>query len=212
MVYLDEANPTLSGLLRAAAEDVVGNTHGPIPAIVTEFSGSTQRCSAQPVIALPNYRTGTFKPFPIIPNIPVAYPNWNGGCIYWPLTVGSVIQLVPQDYDISTWLSTSTANQPPPTPTSCDWASIVAIPGPMPTALTDIGDGLSPVISAAKLYLGSGSATDYVALASVVMQGLNMIKTSYNAHKHIETGGTTGVPDVQIGAITDVKSTRVLAI
>lgn len=61
-----------------------------------------------------------------------------------------------------------------------------------------------------ELKLGA-SASAYVALANLVKARLDTIQAAYDAHTHIETGGTTDPPDPPIGTLADVAATKVKA-
>jgi phage baseplate assembly protein V len=67
------------------------------------------------------------------------------------------------------------------------------------------------VVTDEEIRLGSDSATNFVALADLVLAELNAIRTAHNAHVHVETGASTLVPTVQLGAAASVAATKVKA-
>jgi phage baseplate assembly protein V len=62
-----------------------------------------------------------------------------------------------------------------------------------------------------EVLLGSDAATAFVALANLVKSELDTIRSQYNGHTHVETGGTTAVPVPLIDPIGDVEATKVKA-
>jgi len=215
-IDIDTNDPGFDDLIIAATRSILSNYHSPIPAKVISFDSTTQRADVQPVFYVVDRETGNAVPMPIFRSLPVAYPKWSTGSIYWPLTVGSYVMVVPCDVDISTWMSNGNTNEAPATHRSCDWSDSVIFPGMLPdnAPLATAAVSTDGTVLEGKVYLGSSQATDYVALASLVKAELNKIRTAYNTHKHIETGGTTEAPSIadQISVIAEVKSTKVMAI
>lgn len=66
-------------------------------------------------------------------------------------------------------------------------------------------------VTSPELRLGSDSASNFVALANLVLAELNAIRTAHNAHVHVETGITTAVPTVQLGSAGAVAAAKVKA-
>jgi len=58
------------------------------------------------------------------------------------------------------------------------------------------------------VHLG-GVAGNFLALAGLVDARLASIQSAFNAHTHVETGGTTQVPVPLIGTLDTVASTKV---
>lgn len=54
-----------------------------------------------------------------------------------------------------------------------------------------------------------GVAGNFLALAGLVDARLASIQSAFNAHTHVETGGTTQVPVPLIGTLDTVASTKV---
>lgn len=190
---LDGATPTLGQLLDLAGVTAVNLTHGPIPARVIAYNAATKRADVQPVIGVPTAVPGVYAPAPITQGVPVAW-----GEIEWPLVPGAWVMLVPQDADISAWVTSGTTGQAPPTKRTCsqsDWIAMPWCPSPVPTVITD-----------------------FVALASKVLTELQAIKTYIDAHTHLPgtfangggaVTGVSGAPTSPMSAPGSVASTKV---
>lgn len=209
-IDLDDDAPGLDDVIAALARHEIGQTHGPIPARVLAYDPATQRATVQAVVASTD-PDGLPVPAPVRQGVPVAWPAWSTGSITWPLTVGSWVMLVPQDADVSAWAQAGTTGQAPPTPRSCAMTDVIALPlcgVPASAPLAAIGYAADGTVFNGTVYLGGSTATDFAAMAGLVLQRLNTLQNAHDTHQHLETGGTTGVPTVLAGAMASVASTK----
>jgi hypothetical protein len=209
---IDETS--LEELLEAASVATNGSVHGPIPAKVQAYNPDTQRATVQPIVAV--LHEGAVVPWPVMADVLVAFPHWSGGSITWPLDVGSYVDLVPQDVDIGAWKASGTEGQLPASSRSCSWADVIAIPCPRPGGSplpTTAWSALGPVIAGQHIFLVSSAATDFVALASKVMQELNalIIWASTHVHTCAAPGAPSSVPTVLPSEPGSVASAKVHA-
>ena len=69
-------------------------------------------------------------------------------------------------------------------------------------------------IETPQLRLGNDTATEFVALANLVLDRLNAIRTAYNSHVHtgVKTGSdSSGPPAASLGTMASVAATKVKA-
>jgi hypothetical protein len=164
---MNAITPTLGDLLDVAATHAISLTHGPIPAKVLSYNPGTREASVQPVIGVAD-EEGVVQPA-TVRTVPVAW-----GAVSWPLLSGSWVMLVPQDSDVSGWLTSGSTNQAAPTPRTCHESDCIALPWcawPAPTA--------APTV-------------DFVALAAKVLTELQAIKTYVDKHIHAYVCGQSG--------------------
>lgn len=61
------------------------------------------------------------------------------------------------------------------------------------------------------VYLGDSQSTQFVALANLVLDRLNTIRDTFNAHTHPAPGGATSAPTVAMVALDSVAADKVRA-
>lgn len=61
------------------------------------------------------------------------------------------------------------------------------------------------------VHLGGASGDQFVALANLVNTRLEAIRTAFNTHVHVETGGSTNVPTTPMGELPSVAATKAKA-
>lgn len=194
------SRPELGDLLDLTNKQSSQKQRGPVPASVESYDQSTQTVNAKPLVQpLVN---GKPKDLPVVVQVPVFFPRSSSGeaSITWPIKVGDTVYLVPAEMDISAWFVRGVSEAP--TERRADLSDSIALAG-----LGNLSDSLPSdafavdalVVRAENIYLGSGTASDYVALASLVLGELQAMKTWVDLHTH--TGGTLG------GGLTGVPAT-----
>lgn len=190
------ATPDLAEIVQAGIASALFDTHtampGQVVAVYTDASGRGQLADVRPCLrnALPTSDTAEgFEPFveedlPVIPRVPLAFPQGGGFAITWPLAAGDFVLLVFAERSIDQWLATASKSRQVAISTgdlgthTLDGA--VALPlGPAPYAhlLSAVASdamrlgsdtGKAIFVTATKVNLGSSAPTDKVALASKV--------------------------------------------
>lgn len=134
MSLTTDAQPTLSSLLRGAAELALRQARVAIPAVVVSFDAGKATCAAQPLIAEP-LAEGGHRTDPAVTNVPVLYPGTATSRVRFPLTKGDTVLLVFLDRASDDWaLSLQLAEATSPKlklPAECrrhDYTDAVAIP------------------------------------------------------------------------------------
>lgn len=206
--YVTPDAESLSALAERVAKAVVDRTFGPVLARVVAYTQATERADLQPVVGV--MREGVLVPAPIMRSVPIAFPRWATGAITWPLVAGDLVQVVPQDVDQSLYLQAGTVGQPAPTARRSTTTDVVGIPVSVrPMATPPAASSYSPhgpVIDGTAVYLGPSTATDMVALASLVTGELDKLWTAISTATAPPGGGTLSFPSPYIkGPIRSLK-------
>ncbi len=216
-------NPSLEDVLRETIATHTAAIETAIPARITAYDQVQQRASCKPLIkgVRLNADTGAreFYELPVIPGVPVLFPQGGGFSITWPLVVGDRVMLVFQSRDIAGWLSNDNNVNEPRDPRRHDLNDAVAIAGlsSFANALgSDSVDSTAMVVKGNPILLGSSAATKFITLANDLLVRLNDIETKYNGHTHVYIPGTLAVaptaapvPTIPLSVLTDIASDKV---
>ena len=166
---------------------------------MVSYNNSTQTADVRPMVKrqVPtDDETGRIaEELPVIPTVPVIFPNGGDFFISFPLAVGDTGLLVFSERSIQSWRQTGDVSDPGDV---CmhDIESAVFIPG-LRTAKDPISGtsgsnmviakegGLAITVTASQMQVGGSS--DAAALASV----MESWKTIFNSHTHPAPGGAT---------------------
>lgn len=211
---------TLAEILRSQSNASLAGVHTAMPAKVVKYDAATQTIDALPVVKVPYIDEDgeqAYDELPVIPNVPVQFPRGGGYMITVPLAAGDFVWLMFCETDMSVWRTTGQVSEPadlrrhgPGYP--------VAIPGAVPDTVvttdatitgTDVVIGKdgqeaqvrifhSATPGASYIKLGR-TASDFVALASLVQTALDAIRSEFNSHTHTcaapaSPGSTVVVP------------------
>jgi hypothetical protein len=214
-----DRTPTLEALLRTAINSSLLEVHTMLPARVTRVDLANGRCDCQPTIKR-RYDTETAVDIPVITNVPIAFYRAGAAHITLPLKVGHTVMLMFSERSLDVWLNKG-GQVDPADPRKFHYSDAVAYPGLYPFDQAPSADANDIVIrnedatirikpDQVELY-GNGDA---VALASKVMDALDDIKSTFDAHDHLgvdSLGGpvTLQPPLVPIPGAADVGSDKV---
>jgi hypothetical protein len=152
---------------------------------------------------------------PPLTDVPVSWPRGGGYFVHAPLTAGDHVWVHFCSEDFSGWREQGT--QQPPRMLRRHGLYAYASPG----AFVD-GDELPDLpghfvcgkvggpqihIDGTDVRLGDDSASDYVALASLVLARLTALHTAFDAHAHAVSGASTGPPTLLLGPPAAVAAT-----
>lgn len=141
---------------------------------------------------------------PVIPQVPIVWPAAGGWGIAMPIEAGDHVLVIASEHAIGEWRTRGVVCDPVLRGRH-DLNGCFAIPGAATAgrkfadALSDAAQagivigkdgGIQISMSATEIKLGR-SATSYAAKADAVNSRLADIVTAFNAHQHVETGGTT---------------------
>jgi hypothetical protein len=220
--------PSLEDVIRVAITAALGQVHTSLPGVVVAYDRTTQKAQVKPVVRAryrdPNSGAIVHYELPIIPSVPVIFPSGTGWSIAGDLTPGDPVALVVSERSTDEWRATGNHDNAPRDLRRFDWSDAVAIPGwrpfvdPLPPTALAAG-GL--VVRCDDLRLGDATATEAVALASLVAARLAALEAAFNAHVHPVPGVTTGggstvssptaAPVTPTTTTADVAATKVKA-
>jgi len=149
--------PTLAEALAAALDARAAQIHTAVPARVISYDAAAQTADVAPATW-----TGSTAP-PVVPRVPVVWPQGGGGYLVFPLHGGDTGLLVACEADISEWRRTGEEG-PAADAAVHHQANAVFIPGCNPAASTlSAPAGATVLDGAGDLRLGDGTATNHVA-------------------------------------------------
>lgn len=195
--------PTQAELLQLAIRGEMARIHTSIPGTVLSYDHATQRATVQVAVRskVRGARGGEISnvDVPPIPGVPVCFPSAAGYAITWPLTAGDPGLIVFAERSTDEWKATGNPSNDAQDVRRFDLSDAVFIPGSVSPA-QPIGstgrDAAAMVLLASSLKLGDSTATDFVALASLVLQELNALRAELVLHTHPVAGVTLGAGSV----------------
>jgi len=98
--------PTLSQLLRIANKSFVDEIHTAFPCVVQSYDSGHQTVDVQPQIKRPIQKqdgSTTYESYPVISNVPVAFPRAGQWFMSFPITTGDCIFVVCSERSLDEW-------------------------------------------------------------------------------------------------------------
>ena len=166
-----ERTPDLRDVISEAVRARVAGIHTAVPGVVISYDSTNQSASVRVRInGRRKQRDGTVTTYspPIIALVPVIMPGGVSSGLTVPIEPGDPVMIYFSERDHSRWLQTGEQSDPVDV-RRFDRSDAVAVPGCFPLAgVTRPSDSVAdgPVLYGDAVYLGSGSASDYVALAN----------------------------------------------
>lgn len=199
-----EATPSLADVLKVAMEGFGRGLHVAMPGVVETYDETTQKADIKPqvqqlVIDLDGNEE--LLELPVVPNVPVVFPRGGGYFVSFPLQKGDQVLLVICDRELNTWKSVG-GDPEPKDPRQHALPDAVAIPGCYPftdslseahadnMALGKDGGAQIHVKDNGEIHIGSESASDAAAKASVVDSRLDALESFAGSHTHPYIPGT----------------------
>jgi hypothetical protein len=203
-------------LFRRAIESRILDVWTSFPARVVAYDKANQTADLAPVVrrSLPTEDGGTVaEDLPVLPNVPILFPRGGGDAyaITWQLAPGDHVLVHVSAVSFAGWRRTGETSDPGDVRPHC-LGNAYAIPGAahnaQAAALAQAQD-VALVIEAPSIKLGA-AATDYAALASVVMSNLNALKNAIaNTIAVPNDGGAAIITAVGGVSFDDVKASIV---
>ena len=205
--------PTLKDALAAATSKALEGVHTSMPGTVVSYDRATQTATIRPAIRQ-TYRGGdgklTTEKLPDIPSVPVLFPTSAAASFTFELAAGDPVILLVGEASTDEYRTSGAEDNDPQDVRRFDLSDSVAIPGGRPVGSTDYADGAA-VLRSDDIRLGSSAASDFVALASLVLGELNSIYDQLLAHTHSTGVGPTGPAIGVTVAPTSPAATKVKA-
>jgi hypothetical protein len=193
-------------LSRATAGD-----DDPLPAKVLAYDRVKQTADCQVLVKVPSDNELTDPP--PVHGAQVLWLSGGTWSIVGDLVPGDPGWLVPPGADTSRWARFGTERSTEVTPDAKSLGDAFFIPGsrpasaPLPTAAYKA----AALVLRGTLYLGDSTATDFVALASLVLTELQSIVDQFNLHTHPTPAGASNTPSVAMTDPNDVAAEKVKA-
>lgn len=217
-------SPDLGTMIGQAMDERLIDVHTSMPGRVESYDRATQTAEIRPQLKrVLRRRNGerVAEELPVIPCVPVSFPRVAGFFIHFPVKVGDFGTLVFSEYDIGRWRTIGDVVDPGDTRRH-GLSGPTFVPGVFPqgSAITDAdlsddqmrlgaeGAYVIEISDTGEIQLPAGAAT-FLARADRVLIELSAIVSGFNTHVHVETGGSTLVPTVPLGAASDPASDTV---
>ncbi len=194
--------------------------HTALPGKVTEYDAATQTATIAPQVQQAVQDADGFwvhEDLPEIFDVPVMSAGSGQAAITFPIAVGSTGLLIFCERDIGQWRYTGQASSPGDQ--RChSLAGAVFLPGLRPVSSVAAANPTHVVVAlpgATQMLVGE-SATQFVALANLVLSELNDIRSKFDTHTHLYIPGSnpsvaTAVPAAAMGPASSVASTTLKA-
>lgn len=205
--------PTLKDALAASMSRALEGVHTSMPGTVVSYDRTTQTATIRPAIRQ-TYRTGDGKlateKLPDIPSVPVLFPTSAAASLTFDLAAGDPVILLVGESSTDEYRTGDSDDNDPQDVRRFDLSDSVAIPGGRPVGSTDYASG-AMVLRSNDIRLGSSAASDFVALASLVLAQLTSLYNQLLAHTHTSPVGPTGPALGVTVAPTSPAATKVKA-
>lgn len=213
---LNGGTPGLADVFELALDGRLRGLHVALPGKVTEYDATTQTATVQPTVQQAVQDPDGFwihETLPEIYDVPVMFMRSPSFTLTFPIPVGTTGQLLFNERDIGQWRHTGQIGSPGDQ--RChSLAGAVFFPTMAPDADVSSVSATHAVVglpTSAMLLVGAG-ATEYVALANLVLSELQSIRTAFNAHTHpfVATGAVspTSAPTTPMAAPGSVAATK----
>lgn len=205
--------------MKEAARSAVACVNVCLPATVVDYDDTTQKASVKLV---PRFRRKDaangnqivcYDP-PNISGVPVAFPGAGEFSITWPLAAGDTGYVVFSDRSMDEWLSSGASRTEPQDIRRHNITDAIFVPGmrPFSDALgSEAIDSSALVITGDCIKLGSSSASDFVALASLVFDQFEKLEAivadyivAFNAA--VTIAKANNAPEVVVITVTPLTS------
>jgi len=193
--------PTLAGLLELLAMNIRHSIYCHMPATIVTYDENTQTATVKPSL-MTNFETEDGEThaeiLPDIHGVPVVLPRGAMGYINMPVNPNDHCMLLFQDKSMDGWMQNGGILTDPKDLRSHDISDAVAMMGLYPEAKPlnaainkkNISMGFETgkqihITPTNTIHLGKEATTDFVALASKVLEELNVIANDINSLKNI---------------------------
>lgn len=193
--------PTFQEVIAQAIDSKLLDVHTALPGRVAKYDAGKQVADVELVVRRAAQKLDgelLLEDYPVIPNVPVAWPRGGGSYLHFPLAKGDHVLLVFSESAIGQWRESGQVAEPGDLARH-DLSYPVAIPGIAPNAgkFTDApASGSAVLIVPEKLRVSqpNGAGVELVALAEKTLARLQAIVDGFNAHTHPTGVGPSGAP------------------
>lgn len=211
---------TLGEVIGASNDTLKGDVHTSYVGVVKSYKPSTMRAEIESAVHQPiKLANGSFsfQPLPIVPEVPICFMSAPGNSIVFPIAQGTPVLMICTVLDPSQFRFTGQIGPPGQTRRhAIGYAhAFPSVPLGGPGTLPPAHDLKMVIEGVDGIQLGE-NASDFVALAALVLARLNTIQTTFDAHTHPYLPGPgpsapTSVTGTLIGTLAPVAATKVEA-
>lgn len=196
--------PSLAEVISSAIESRLLDVHVSVPGRVQSYDSARQVADVLPMIrrAIDSEEGRTVhEQLPVIPNVPVGWPQGGGYGLQFPLQKGDHVWLVFSESSYAQWRSTGDLSDPGDLRRH-DVSYPVGLPciSPDSQSLPSAAHALLSVPTGGKLSVSAGGETDAVALAGLVGDVLTALAGA------IDSAATTEGQNAGVGGMTALKA------
>ena len=200
-------------LLRRVITSFLSDVWTSEPAIVKSYDGSTRTADVQPAVkrAIPTADDETeHETLPIVPNVPVLFPQAGPMLITFPITAGDEGILICSSSATGPFRETGQVSEPGDLRKHGLGAAFFWPSGLSKGKVTGAqGSAAALVLNAPAIVLGAHTATLYAAIGDYVDARLATIQDKHDTHTHAVSGGVANATLQLIGPLDSVKSDKV---
>ena len=199
------SKPTAADNLKSAMGSATAKMRTAEPGVIVSYDSATQRAAVQLGISVrvrkPD-KTEVHEAPVVVSNVPIAWPRAGGFSLTFPLAAGDEVLLIFSSRSLDEWKGgparTGVEASDPRRFAVQDAYAIptVAAAAPLPSTAYDAA---ALVLAGTLVKLGDSTASDFVALASLVLAELNALRAEIILHTHPTGVGPTG-PAIGVGA------------
>lgn len=212
--------PQLSDVISDAIRSELATVHTSLPGRIVDYDQATQIATVQ--ISVQFSRRGLdderipYTPSPLS-GVPILWPTGGGGKYSdtWPLERGDEVWVHFAERSIDEWVMSDTSVVTPASVRRFNLSDAVATPAQSSRKSPLPGEAVADarVIRGEEIRLGSASASDYVALASLVKAELDALWNAFNSHTHpiVVTPAPASSPTLTPGLAGGVGAGKVKA-
>jgi hypothetical protein len=223
-------SPSYSEAIKAAIGAMVSDVHTAIPAKVESYDAAAQTVDVTPAVdrvILGDEKRQLLKA-PLIAGVPVCFPRGGGFMVTFPIKPGDFVLLVFAERSIDQWFSKGGSGVDPIDPRTHALSDAMAIPGVFPATGKlqsahadhmvigpDTPSGPRAYFKAGEIALGGESPSQFVALATDVLDRIKAIHDWALAHGHPAFGAPAALtvpPLAPSGTVSAVAATKVKAL
>lgn len=218
-------SPTAAEVIRGAFESMRREMYVALPGSVQDYNPTKQTASIKPLIQrnMPTSDGGELlEALPVIPDVPIVFMRTQTAFVTMPVKPGDHVLLVFNMYSIDAFMAGDGSDTQPGDFRMHDISDPVALLGFYPNAkalanvdpeniIVGFDGGIEVAIGKDKMWLGSRTASDALALASKVDARCTAIEMNLQTHVHPTALGPSGPETPLIAAGSSTASTKIAA-
>lgn len=221
--------PSETEIMRRAIEGRLLDVRTTFAGEIVSFDANTMRATVRPAVRVQGVdldSDGEVDTMPDLEGVPVLFPGAGSGILYFPLAEGDPVRIeFCEEDDAEFYWDAAAALPVNPTNMRRHGGAVVCRPEGSRGLARMLSESTAKGLLGApggtcltwneiEMQLGDSTATDPVALKSLVLAALNSIRSAFNSHTHLTAGTGSPVPPAapqQIPAFSEIGASKVKA-